>query len=67
MPSEAPKVCIYCRGSGNSPAGGDCGFCDNGIPLDTQEDWDATWGRVFDHAAYPIPRYNPECEEDHNV
>lgn len=47
-PSKRPDRCIYCDGEGNSSAGGACGFCDKGIPLDTQEDWDRTWGRVLD-------------------
>lgn len=45
--SKAPATCHYCDGEGNSPAGGECGFCEKGKPLDTQEDWDRTWGRVF--------------------
>ncbi len=44
---EAPKVCSYCDGKGNSSAGGECGFCKNGTPLDTQEDWDRSWGKIF--------------------
>lgn len=44
---EAPKTCLYCDGLGNGP-GSPCGFCENGIPLDTQEDWDNSWGKVFD-------------------
>jgi hypothetical protein len=44
--SEAPKVCLYCDGEGNGSAG-PCGFCDKGKPLDTQEDWDNSWGRTF--------------------
>lgn len=44
--TPAPKVCIYCKGTGDSSAGGECGFCDKGKPLDTQADWDATWGRI---------------------
>lgn len=43
---KAPQRCFYCDGSGRSSAGGECGFCDDGIPLDTQEDWDASWGKV---------------------
>jgi hypothetical protein len=46
--SEAPKVCMYCDGQGNSKAGGACGFCDHGVPLETQEDWDKSWGKVLD-------------------
>ena len=44
---ERPEICIYCDGEGNSSAGGKCGFCENGIPLDTQEDWDNSWGKTF--------------------
>jgi hypothetical protein len=46
--SKAPERCLYCDGQGNSKAGGDCGFCDHGKPLDTQENWDNSWGRIFD-------------------
>lgn len=45
---SAPTICVYCDGHGNSSFGGDCGFCENGIPLDTVEDWKRTWGGVFD-------------------
>lgn len=45
--SKAPEICLYCDGEGNSSAGGRCGFCENGKPLDTQEDWDKSWGRIF--------------------
>lgn len=41
--SEAPKECRYCDGTDPN-----CGFCEMGKPLDTQEDWDKSWGRVFD-------------------
>lgn len=41
-----PLICVYCDGKGNSTAGGECGFCEAGVPLDTQEDWDNSWGRV---------------------
>lgn len=44
--SKAPEICFYCDGEGNSSAGGRCGFCENGKPLDTQEDWDQSWGKV---------------------
>lgn len=44
--SKAPEVCLYCDGEGNSTAGGRCGFCENGVPLDTQEDWDNSWGGI---------------------
>lgn len=43
--SAAPTACVYCDGHGNGSAG-PCGFCDNGKPLDTQADWDASWGRL---------------------
>lgn len=36
---------MYCRGTGEGP-GSPCGFCTGGKPLDTQEDWDNSWGRV---------------------
>lgn len=41
--------CIYCDREGNSKAGGSCGFCDNGKPLDSEEDWEKSWQRVFDY------------------
>lgn len=44
---SAPKVCLYCDGHGNSDAGGACGFCDKGRPLDTEDDWTRTWGRII--------------------
>ncbi len=44
---KAPDTCLYCDDLGNSKAGGSCGFCEGGKPLDTQEDWDRSWGRVF--------------------
>lgn len=52
--SQAPDVCMYCRGTGyawgsdRSDPANECGFCDAGKPLDTQEDWDRTWGRIND-------------------
>jgi hypothetical protein len=45
--SKAPENCIYCDGKGNGP-GSPCGFCAGGKPLDTQEDWDNSWGRLGD-------------------
>jgi len=48
--SDAPKVCLYCDGAGHGSAG-PCGFCRNGKPLDTQEDWDRTWGATLDRVA----------------
>lgn len=44
---KAPATCLYCDGKGNSTAGGECGFCEGGKPLDTQADWDASWGNVY--------------------
>ena len=44
--SKAPEICMYCDGLGNSKAGGACGFCKGGIPSDTQEDWDNSWGKL---------------------
>lgn len=46
--SKALETCLYCDGEGNSTAGGSCGFCVDGKPLDTQDDWDAGWGKLFD-------------------
>lgn len=40
---KAPDKCVYCDGTDPN-----CGFCEMGVPLDTQEDWDASWGRVLD-------------------
>lgn len=49
-----PEVCAYCEGAGVVRTAGivgseteECGFCDNGVPLDSQEDWDRTWGRIL--------------------
>lgn len=39
---KAPEECLYC--DHDDP---NCGFCEMGKPLDTQEDWDRTWGRVL--------------------
>lgn len=44
---EVPKVCVYCDGTGKSSAGGECGFCEKGKPLDTKDDWDRTWGKTL--------------------
>lgn len=44
----APTTCRYCDGEGNSSAGGPCGFCAEGKPLDTAEDWDNSWGGFFE-------------------
>jgi hypothetical protein len=41
--SKAPVKCLYCDGKDPN-----CGFCQDGIPLDTQKDWDNSWGRIFD-------------------
>ena len=40
---KAPSECMYCDHTDPN-----CGFCDMGKPLDTQEDWDASWGRTSD-------------------
>jgi hypothetical protein len=40
--STAPDTCLYCNGA--DPG---CGFCDMGQPLDTQEDWDNSWGKIL--------------------
>lgn len=45
--SKAPETCLYCKGDGIGP-GAPCGFCVNGKPLDTQEDWDNSWGKLGD-------------------
>jgi hypothetical protein len=39
---RAPDECLYCDGTT------DCGFCEAGVPLDTQEDWDKSWGSILD-------------------
>lgn len=44
---KAPEVCLYCHGTGEGP-GVPCGFCENGKPLDTQADWDNSWGKTFE-------------------
>jgi hypothetical protein len=56
--STAPDLCHYCDSKGNSPAGGKCGFCEDGIPLDTQEDWDNSWGKIFDDKQEFPERFN---------
>lgn len=48
--SKAPEICGYCDGEGNSTAGGNCGFCELGKPLDTQEDWDQSWSGISERA-----------------
>ena len=47
--SKAPDRCLYCDGTDPN-----CGFCEMGVPLDTQEDWDRTWGRAFAAASAGI-------------
>jgi hypothetical protein len=44
---KAPETCLYCHGTGMADAENECGFCDAGKPLDTQEDWDNSWGRIL--------------------
>ena len=61
--SEAPKECLYCDQQGNSTAGGLCGFCENGKPLDTQEDWDASWGKIQDESLRFLLSL-PEVDQD---
>lgn len=39
---KRPEKCAYCDGTDPN-----CGFCEMGTPLDTQEDWDASWGRIL--------------------
>lgn len=53
--SEAPKFCLYC--DGDDP---NCGFCETGQPLDTQEDWDRSWGRIWDLVAFQRHQENPQ-------
>lgn len=46
--SKAPTLCASCRGKDMTPTlGAECGFCTNGKPLDTQADWDKSWGRIL--------------------
>lgn len=45
--SKAPETCLYCKGTGG-PVDNPCGFCEDGKPRDTQEDWDRTWGKLYD-------------------
>lgn len=40
--SKAPERCLYCKGDDPN-----CGFCENGVPLDTEEDWDRSWGSIL--------------------
>lgn len=56
--TKAPETCLYCKGTGWQQTVGvmnaECGFCDNGKPLDTQEDWDKSWGGLESrHAIFP--------------
>lgn len=52
-----PKTCLYCKGTGEGP-GSPCGFCENGKPLDTEADWENTWGKLDD-----IRKRDVECGE----
>lgn len=52
--STAPDKCAYCDGTDSN-----CGFCEMGVPLDTQEDWDRTWGRVEEVADKIARNYRP--------
>lgn len=61
--SKAPEICRYCDGEGNSDAGGHCGFCAGGKPLDTQEDWDNSWGRVQEEALEFMLNLSKENED----
>lgn len=47
--STAPARCMYCDGTDPN-----CGFCDMGVPLDTQDDWDRSWGKVLDGPAITV-------------
>jgi len=49
---KRPTTCAYCDGTDPN-----CGFCDNGVPLDTQEDWDRSWGRISYGDAIAEDRY----------
>ena len=48
---DAPGRCLYCDGTDPN-----CGFCEMGVPLDTQEDWDRSWGKVFQVARTVIDK-----------
>lgn len=54
--SKAPEKCAYC--AGDDP---NCGFCEMGVPLDTQADWDASWGAILRTTDTPI-RKTPRSE-----
>lgn len=54
--SKAPEYCYPCKGSGAEAGGNPCGFCDNGKPRDTQEDWDRSWGKLFEDLFAPDKR-----------
>jgi len=47
---NAPERCLYCEDDDAT-----CGFCENGKPLDTQEDWDRSWGRILDTSSGSYP------------
>ena len=61
--SKAPEVCLYCDKQGNSKAGGACGFCVEGKPLDTQEDWDNSWGGILEKAV----KFAEEMKKERNA
>lgn len=52
--SKAPEQCLYC--DHDDP---NCGFCEMGNPLDTQEDWDRTWGLLFDRLSIDVDPNGP--------
>lgn len=61
--SKAPETCRYCWGTGNGP-GSPCGFCVDGKPLDTQEDWDNSWGKLFKMLGIPEIHENEDRNEE---
>lgn len=60
--SKAPEQCLYCDGNGNSSAEGSCGFCIEGKPSDTQEDWDNSWGGLL-KSLFGKKEYKCGCPE----
>lgn len=65
----APETCLYCDGDGNSSAGGSCGFCVQGKPSDTQEDWDKSWGKLLHDLGFPkkCPCGVLNCQENDHL
>lgn len=65
--SKAPDKCLYCGGKGYRSVGDqleECGFCDNGSPLDSQRDWDKSWGNLPNQIDKIFKNFDPKRKED---